>query len=150
MSTSSLIATAPRRTLLRWLGWFAMANAGLLLLVGLRFLQMAGRPDTAIAKLFLPLAWIGHFTTVALAGVLPAALLALIWPRRALVVPLAIAASGFILVATALDAAVFHLYRFHLNGMVWSLIVNGGLTEILPLTVTTWLLVQVSLVTVST
>jgi membrane-anchored protein YejM (alkaline phosphatase superfamily) len=141
MSVSSSTAYAPRRTLLRWLGWFALLNAGLLLLVGLRFLHMAGRPDTAMAKLFLPLAWLGHFTTLALVGVLPAALLALLWPRRALVVPVAAAVSGFILVTTALDAVVFNLYRFHLNGMVWSLIVNGGLTEILPLTTGTWAIV---------
>lgn len=129
-----------RRPLFRWLGWLAMGNALLLLLIGWRYVQISGRPDTAAAALFLPLTWLGHFASLALIAILPAWLLALAWPRRTAVVPLALAVSTLVVVTTTLDAIVFNLYRFHLNGMVWSLIVNGGLTEIMPITTGTWLI----------
>lgn len=38
-----------------------------------------------------------------------------------------------------INAKVFELYRFHLNGMVVSLITSGEATQILPLAAATWL-----------
>lgn len=47
---------------------------------------------------------------------------------------------GLLLVLFLIDTIVFCLFRFHLNGMVWSLVVNGWLDQILPLSLWTWAL----------
>ena len=40
-----------------------------------------------------------------------------------------------------MDAKVFALYRFHLNGMVWNLMTGGGLLDIIAFSPLMWLLV---------
>ena len=49
----------PRRALLRWLGWFGAANAGLFALVGLRYLFIYDFPDDWLGNLYVVLAFVG-------------------------------------------------------------------------------------------
>lgn len=127
-----------RRLLLRWLGWFLVGNTALLLLAAFRDWQSAGWPADWPARFFLVLAFVGHFFTVALVLAVPIALLILAWPSRWLAGVLGVLLSGVVALGVVVDSIVFQLYRFHLNGMVWSLIREGNLTQELPLSSHTW------------
>ena len=127
-----------RMSLVRWTAWFSFANALVLLVVAVRYLQLSGWPETWPARVFLLVAWVGHFATVAAVTGLVAVLFGLAWPNRRWMTGLAVGLFGLVVVAVIVDSIVFKLYRFHLNGMVWSLLWNGQITDILPLSANTW------------
>lgn len=122
-----------RAVLWRWAGWFSLGNGLLLLFVSWRYVRMIELPGEAPAWLFLALMLVGHFAALAAAVGLVVVLATLARPRRRLATALGVALGSLLLLGLVVDSVVFTLYRFHLNGMVWSLIVNGGITEILPL-----------------
>lgn len=128
---------ARRLPLLRWAGWFSFANTCLLLLISWRYLRLVDWPAETAARIFLAVATLAAFTTLGLllGGVL--ALVALVWPNRWAVGGAGLALASLFVLGVIVDSIVFTLYRFHLNGMVLSLIRNGGITEILPLSFNT-------------
>lgn len=105
-----------RRRLLRWAHWFTAVHAGLLGLIGLRYLWLYMRLSPTVAWVYAPLGYIGHIAVLAylpiLLLVVPLILL-LPWPR--VVVPmgvvLASATAGFL----TLDSLVFAENRYHLG-----------------------------------
>jgi hypothetical protein len=105
-----------RRPLLRWLGWFAVANAGLFALVSLRFLASYPFTGDALGAVYGVLAWLGHF---ALLAALPAGLLlvplAALLPRRAPVTAAAVLLYGIALALLVVDTNVFAAQRYHLT-----------------------------------
>ncbi|MBM4220475.1 MAG: DUF3413 domain-containing protein [Gammaproteobacteria bacterium] len=107
-----------RGSLLRWVAWFGIANAGLYGLVGLRYLLAFGMPESGMALAYVALAFIGQF---ALLGWLPLMLLlgplALLLPNRRLlmVVGVPVAAAG--LTILMLDTNVFAEYRYHMSAL---------------------------------
>ena len=129
-----------RTQVLRWTGWFVVGNTALLLLVAMRDWQSAGWPSEWLARFFLLLAFVGHFFSIALALNVPAAVAALLWPSRWLAGILAVVLSSLGALIVLVDSIVFHLFRFHLNGMVWSLIRQGDISQELPLSPQTWLI----------
>lgn len=107
---------AGRRALLRWLGWFTAANAGLAALVGLRYLWIYPFPAEPPGIAYTLLTWAGHFSLLATVAVLlPTALLVVLWPRWGLVRPLAALLAALLLALLVLDSSVFVQYRFHLG-----------------------------------
>ena len=70
-----------RRQLFRWLGWFGMANAVILGLIGLRYLDGGIEGQTILSWVYLVTIYISHHSWLA---VLPLFLLLtpviLIWP----------------------------------------------------------------------
>jgi membrane-anchored protein YejM (alkaline phosphatase superfamily) len=105
-----------RRRLLRWVGWFAAANIGLFLLVGLRYLFVYPFNDDLLGNLYLPLAYAGQ---MALLASLPLGLvlipLLLVWPRRGPVTVLGVLIASLALSLLVLDTNVFTANRFHLS-----------------------------------
>lgn len=127
MTTNSGTAgAAPRRQLLRFAGWFALANAVLFGLVGLRYLWHYPFDPDPLGIVYLVLAYAGHFITLA---ILPAGLLviplALLWPRRAVVVPVAVVLAGLSLAALVMDSSVFAEQRYHLTPLIIMLFEPG-------------------------
>ena len=110
-----------RRELYRWAGWFGAANAGLYLLVALRYLPAWSWPagtglEGALATLYVPLAMIGHMTVLAIA--LPFLVLGpliAVWPERRVVTAVAVLLATTGLVLLVLDSNVFVERRFHLS-----------------------------------
>lgn len=105
-----------RRELFRWTGWFLSANAGLYLLVSLRYLAAWSWPDSALATLYAPVTTLGHVSVLAIA--LPFLLLGpliAIWPARRLVQGLAVLIATTGLVLLVLDSNLFVERRFHLS-----------------------------------
>ena len=122
-----------RRHLARWAAWFCFANAFFYLIISWRYVAVMGFPEEPLAGMFLVFSALGKFSCIAMIPFLLIAPLAIIWHNRKAVFTWGVLLSGLLLLALVIDSLVFSLYRFHLNGMVWSLIRNGNLGEILPL-----------------
>ncbi|MEZ5562466.1 MAG: DUF3413 domain-containing protein [Gammaproteobacteria bacterium] len=107
-----------RGTLLRWIGWFGIANAGLYGLVGLRYLFAFGLPDSGMAMAYVALAFVGQF---ALLGFLPLMLLlgsvALLVPRKGLLMAIGVPLAAAGLTILVLDTNVFAEYRYHMSAL---------------------------------
>ncbi len=105
-----------RRRLLRWAHWFTAAHAGLLGLIGLRYLWLYMRLSPTVAWVYAPLGYIGHIAVLAylpiLLLVVPLILL-LPWPR--VVVPLGVVLASAVAGFLTLDSLVFAENRYHLG-----------------------------------
>ena len=128
-----------RPTLLRWVGWFALGNTFLLLVVFSRYLEAMPAPQNWPARVFFGLAAPGHALTLALAPAVVAAAVAILLPRRWAVGAAAVTMGSALVVLVAVDTVVFRLYRFHLNAMVWNLLTGGAAGDLLPLSRATWI-----------
>ncbi len=111
-----------RRQLARWAGWFALANAAVFCLIGLGFLAGWSSGGDMLAAVYTPLAFVGQFTLLALLPVLLIVLpLALVLPRRGLVLGVAVLLESAVLTLLVLDAQVFAEQRYHLTPLVATL-----------------------------
>jgi membrane-anchored protein YejM (alkaline phosphatase superfamily) len=123
--------TSGRLLMWRWTLWFWFANAASLSLLAVRYFALAPFPESDAGALFRALILPAHFLLL-MGAVLPVAIIpALLRPgiaARCWVIGVASACSMLVLV----DIQVFSLYRFHLNGMVWSLLASGVADRILP------------------
>lgn len=125
----------PRRQILRWGGWYLLANAFMLALLGLSYLS--GAPDGLLACLFLGLMLPVHFFELALIAS-PLALLPALLFRRRWALGWGVFAYALAVGVVLADIQVFELYRFHLNRMVWTLVTSGVAHEVIPVSVRTW------------
>jgi len=114
---------SPRRRLLRWVGWFAVVNAALLALVGLRYLWHYAALGRAVSWSYAFVAYVGHLS--ALAGIplllLLAPVVALL-PRPRLVLPLGVVLGSAGVAFVLLDSLVFAENRYHLNVLTFTLL----------------------------
>jgi uncharacterized protein len=112
-----------RLRLFRWLGWFALANAGLLAIIGLRYLWLAAALGRALSWPYALVAYVGHMGALAGAPllVLLVPVVALI-PRPRLVLPLGVVLASVGVAFVVLDSLVFAENRYHLNVLTFSLL----------------------------
>ena len=109
----------PNRTVLfRWMGWFALANALLLALLGMRYFANFSPGETLLSWVYLILVFPAHFVTL---SVLPLFIvltpLVLARPsRRGATVVAAILFAALIAVSE-LDSLLWSQSRFHINGL---------------------------------
>jgi len=112
-----------RRRLLRWAGWFALVHAGLLGLVGLRYLWYYVHFTPSVAWFYALIAYVGQMAVFAylpfLLLVMP---LALIVPWTRLVVPLGVVLASAVFSYLLLDSLVFAENRYHLTILTASLL----------------------------
>lgn len=135
----------PRATLLRWAGWFSVANALVLMLISLRYLKLMPFPDAALGLTFLGLSFPGHFLALAFYLFPLAALGILCYPRRGFAFALLGTLQLCLVLGVIIDTLVFAQYRFHLNGMVLNLLTGGAAGDVLPMTGKLWLLLALAL-----
>jgi len=106
----------PRAQLFRWLGWFGMANAIILGLIGLRYLGSGFGNHTALAWIYLVTIYISNYSWLAL---LPLLVLAtpviLLRPSYGLVKTLAIGLMAAMIAIIMLDSLLWSQSRFHIN-----------------------------------
>ena len=105
-----------RRALFRWLGWFAMANAVILALIGLGYFSgyMPGR--SALAWVYLVTVYAGHHVMIAVGPLfLLATPVVLLAPRRRLVMALAVFIFAIMIALIMLDSLLWQQSRFHIN-----------------------------------
>lgn len=136
--TSSKTTPPSRRTLWRWAGWFSLLNFPVLFLLAVRYAEIMGWPAEWPAQLYLVVAMAGHFLMLSMVPLVLLVPVVLVLPRPRIVTGLAIVLGSLLVCSLAIDTVVLNLYRFHLNGMVWSLLTNGGFGEIVSLSTNTW------------
>ena len=105
-----------RRRLLRWASWFAVVHAGLLALIGLRYLWYYVRFAPSVAWVYALLAYVGHLSALAflpLLAVLTPVILIVPWARLVVPVGVVLASVGFSFLL--LDSLIFAENRYHLG-----------------------------------
>jgi membrane-anchored protein YejM (alkaline phosphatase superfamily) len=105
----------PRRRLCRWAGWFALVNAALLALIGLRYLWYYSRLAPATGWIYALIAFLGHMGALAALLLLLLLPLILLIPRPQVIVPLASVLGGAGASLLLLDTSVFAENRYHLD-----------------------------------
>ncbi len=124
----------------RWLFWLFVFNIILAVAVSCLYLRTSGAAPESTALALWLLSAISHYSSI---GIIPFLLCYFYllslrrsprWLNIFVVILFSFAASLLFV-----DVIVYGLYRFHLNGMVWNLIVSGVALEVLSIPWTTWL-----------
>ena len=109
--------------MLRWASWFAVANAVLVLLVGLPYLWRYAPPEPLVGWPYAMLAYLGHLGALAYLPLLVLlAAVTIAFPRPRVVVPLGVLLAAAGLSALVLDVLVFHENRYHLGILTLTLL----------------------------
>lgn len=107
-----------RGLLLRWSAWFGLANAALFSLIGIRYLFIYGWPADLLAAVYVALAFPAQFALLAyLPMVLLGGMVAVIRPKKGLLIPFGVLLGSLGLSLMLLDTNVFEQYRFHLSAL---------------------------------
>jgi len=120
-----------RSRLVYGLFWIAFFNGIVATLISFHTLQSGVLPESTLALSYLVLQQIGHFQFFAWLLTLPLLVVAIVLPVRGIIRWLAFLMFTAFLLAVYADYAIYQLYRFHLNSMVWNLLVGGAVDEIL-------------------
>ena len=117
-----------RRQLLRWLGWFAMANAIILGLIGLRYLGGGPSGATPLAWVYLVTIYISHYSWLAL---LPLMILVspliLLRPSLKWTKALAVLLMAVMIAVIMLDSLLWSQSRFHINILTLKILGSSSL-----------------------
>jgi membrane-anchored protein YejM (alkaline phosphatase superfamily) len=112
-----------RRRLLRWANWFALVHAGLLAVVGLRYLWHYAPLEPAAGWGYAVLAYAGHLTALAYLPFLVVLFpVILVLPRPRVILPLGVALASVGLSFLVLDSLVFAENRYHLGVVTFTLL----------------------------
>lgn len=112
-----------RRQLLRWMGWFAMANAVVLGLVGLRYFSGYVSGDSALAWVYLVTVYLAHHVVVAVFPLfILLAPLVLLRPNRKWVTVTAVLVFALLIAVIMLDSLLWSQSRFHLNALTMKIL----------------------------
>ena len=98
-----------------------MANALVMILIALRYLDVGDLSATYIGRLFGMAMFVAHASSMAALLWLPIFLLILLWPQRHVVVPLAAAIGIVAVILLFADTVVYEQYRFHINSALLAL-----------------------------
>jgi len=117
----------------RWLFYFFTGNILLFWLIGLNYLSVIPWLDTSyilprgkiLLNIFATLCYLGQLGVLSFVPMLIFFFLSFIIPKSRILVPLAI--TTIVILATSLiaDTYIYKLYRFHLNGVIFNLIIQG-------------------------
>lgn len=114
---------SPRRRLLRWLGWFAVVNAAVVGIIGLRYLWLYTALGPTVSWSYALVAYVGHLSALAcLPLFVVLAPVVAVLPRARLVLPLGVGLASVGVALLALDSLVFAENRYHLSVLTLSLL----------------------------
>jgi len=112
-----------RRQLFRWMGWFAMANAVVLGLVGLRYFSGYVAGASALAWVYLVTVYFAHHVMLAIIPLfILVTPLVLLWPDRKWVTATAVLVFALLITVIMLDSLLWSQSRFHLNGLTMQIL----------------------------
>jgi len=112
------MADITRRQLFRWMGWFAMANALVLAVVGLRYFQGFTPGGTSLSWLYLLLVYPAHHVLVAVIPLFVVLTpIVLVRPSRRIATVVAVVLFALMIALINLDSLLWSQSRFHLNGL---------------------------------
>lgn len=118
--------------LLRWCGWFFMGNALLLWMIGSKYLTTIPWLDTryidghakTMATIFIALGYFGQFVFISFLPCLFIIPLIFLFPKRKLIFATSILSAVGCAVFLCIDATLYNIYHFHLNGLMLSFVVH--------------------------
>ena len=117
-----------RRQLFRWLGWFGMANAIILGLIGLRYLGGGFEGQTALSWIYLVTIYISHHSWLALLPLLIlVSPLILLKPSLRWCASLAVLLMAFMIAVILLDSLLWSQSRFHINILTLKILGSSSL-----------------------
>ncbi|MGH6820958.1 MAG: DUF3413 domain-containing protein, partial [Methylocella sp.] len=110
--------TVGRGTLLRWMGWFALVNAALLMVVDFRYLLGFSPGDTVLSWIYLLLVFPAHHVLLSTIPVfLILAPLVIFAPSRIWANRMAVTIYALLIAVIALDGLLWSQSRFHFNAL---------------------------------
>ncbi|MFM5301638.1 DUF3413 domain-containing protein [Aeromonas caviae] len=116
--------------LITWGHWFSFFNIILAMLISTRYLGAISWPSTTLGVTYLVISWIGHFSFLSfvtyLLTIFP---LSFILPKEKPLRFISSIIATLALVLLLIDTQVFQLFKFHLNGQVWQLLLDQAQTE---------------------
>ncbi|MEV3823242.1 DUF3413 domain-containing protein [Aeromonas dhakensis] len=116
--------------LITWGHWFSFFNIILAMLIATRYLGAISWPSTTLGVTYLIISWIGHFSFLSfvtyLLTIFP---LSFVLPREKPLRFISAIIATLALVLLLIDTQVFQLFKFHLNGQVWQLLLDQAQTE---------------------
>ena len=116
--------------LITWGHWFSFFNILLAMLIATRYLGSISWPSTTLGVTYLIISWIGHFSFLSfvtyLLTVFP---LSFVLPREKPLRFISAIIATLAQVLLLIDTQVFQLFKFHLNGQVWQLLLDQAQTE---------------------
>jgi membrane-anchored protein YejM (alkaline phosphatase superfamily) len=114
---------SPRRRLFRWAGWFALANAAVLGVVGLPYLWHYAALGRAVSWAYALVAYVGHLGVLACLPLLLVLVpVVAVIPRPRLVLPLGVVLAGAGAALLLLDTLIFAENRYHLDLLTLTLL----------------------------
>ena len=115
-----------RRHILRWLSWFTLANAIVLVLMAQQYTTLGYWPENWMPRIYWVLQSVGHFVFLSFVAFIPIAIIAIIIPYLRLIKTLAVLFFTSFIIVIQVDIQVFALYRFHLNAVIWKFLTTKG------------------------
>ncbi|UBO72723.1 DUF3413 domain-containing protein [Aeromonas rivuli] len=116
--------------LITWGHWFSFFNIILAMLIATRYLGAISWPSTTLGIVYLIISWIGHFSFLSfvtyLLTIFP---LSFVLPKEKALRFVSAIVATLALVLLLIDTQVFRLFKFHLNGQVWQLLLEQAQTE---------------------
>jgi membrane-anchored protein YejM (alkaline phosphatase superfamily) len=106
-----------RRMLFRWTGWFAIANAVVLAVIGLGYLGGYATGGEPLAWVYLVTIYISHHVWMALLPLLLLFPLIAVWPSRRWLHTLAVVLMASSIALVLLDSLLWSQSRFHINAL---------------------------------
>ena len=149
MKNKDFLFLKKRRQLIRWAGWFFLANIVILLFIGLNYVRLlpsfqkitaASTGGIIFGYIFLVSAFITQFTVASFAGYCVTLFIIAFFPRRQIVLPIAILLATTISLFFLIDSMIYHLYHLHLAGVVWHIFLLGVAGDVLALSWLEWLI----------
>lgn len=117
------MAEPGRKQIFRWMGWFAIANAVVLAVVGMRYFQGFTPGGTSLSWVYLLLVYPAHHVLIA---VIPLFLvltpIVLMRPSQRLVTVVAVLLFALMIALINLDSLLWSQSRFHLNGLTMQIL----------------------------
>lgn len=122
-----------RNALLRWSGAFYLGNLLLCLAIGIEYLsttpwistQYLGFSSKIMLGVFIAVSYFAQLAIIALIPYLVILPLILLYPARRLIFTAFIILASAVALWLSVDSILYNLYRFHLNGIVLKLTLNG-------------------------
>ena len=111
-----------RRRLLRWGSWFAVVNAALLAVIGLRYLWYYVGMGPSVAWVYAALAYVGHLSALAYIPFLLLVPVIVLIPRPRVILPVGVALASAGTSLLLLDTLVFAENRYHLSVLTLALL----------------------------
>lgn len=137
-----------QQQLLRWCFWFFFFNACLVWLISLNYypnffpvsLTLFTKTGIEFLAFFLFFSYIGQFGLLVFMPGCVLIIFSLIFPKRFWIVLLAIVIATTTVMLIIADSFVYNLFRFHINGIVMNLVMNGVGNEAFGFSSHEWLI----------